>query len=315
MKAMVLKQFGGVGNFVVEEIPEPQIGSGEVLIKIKGIGVDQIDIKARKGEGMTDYLKKECPMILGWDVSGIISNVADDVTDFKVGDEVFGTINFPGPGSSYAEYAKAPANQLALKPANISHVEAAAATQSPLTAWQALIDTGYIKKGDRVLIHGGAGGVGNYALQIARHVGCYVITTAAATDTQFVKGLGADQMIDYQTQKFEESVKDVDFVLDTIGGDNFSRSLKVLKPDGIIVLLPSNKKQEADKVAQKQQIKNYKHILMHSDGEDMRNIADMLTAGSIKVHVDKTFPFDQIPEAHTEMENGKIKGKIAITLE
>ncbi|MCC8146750.1 MAG: NADP-dependent oxidoreductase [Bacteroidales bacterium] len=315
MKAMALKDFGGVENFAVEEIPEPQIGNGEVLIKVKAIGIDPIDIKSRKGEGMTDYLNKQNPMILGWDVSGVITKIAGDVKDFKEGDEVFGTINFPGPGSSYAEFAKAPAGQLARKPSNISYAEAAAATQSPLTAWQALVDTGNIQKGDRVLIHGGAGGVGNFAVQIAKYKGCYVVTTASSADAEFVKSLGADEVIDYKTQKFEEMVKDIDFILDTVGGENFVRSLKVLKPDGRIVLLPSDKKEEADKVAQEQHIKNYKHILMHSSGDDMRRIAEMLTDGSMKVHVDKTFSFDQIPEAHEEMENGKVKGKIVITLE
>lgn len=314
MKAMILKQFGDVENFAVEDIPQPSAGKGEVLIEVKGIGIDQIDIKSRKGEGMTDYLKKEHPMILGWDVSGVICQVGEDVTDFQVGDEVFGTINFPGPGSSYAQFAKAPADQLARKPASLSHAEAAAATQSPLTAWQALVDAGSIKEGDRVLIHGGAGGVGNYAVQIAKHKGCYVMTTASAADADFVRSLGADEVIDFKTQKFEDVVKGVDFVLDTIGGENFVRSLKVLNPGGTIVLLPSNKKEEADRVAKEQQVNNYKHILMHSDGEDMRRIADMLSEGSMKVHVDKTFPFEQIPEAHEAMENGKVKGKIVVTV-
>lgn len=314
MKAMILKAFGGVENFAVEEIPRPQPATGEVLIRVNGIGIDQIDIKSRKGEGMTDYLKKENPMILGWDVSGVVTQVGDGVTGWKVGDEVFGTINFPGPGSSYAQYAKAPADQLARKPASLTHAQAAAATQSPLTAWQALIEAGAIQKGDRVLIHGGAGGVGNYAVQIARQAGCYVIATASSADADFVKSLGADEVIDYKTQRFEEMIKDIDFILDTIGGENFVRSLKVLKPGGTIVLLPSDKKQEADRVAREQQIRNYKHILMHSDGEAIRRIADMLSDGRMKVHVDKLFPFEQIPEAHRALENGKVKGKIVVTI-
>lgn len=314
MKAMVLKQFGGVENFALEEIPEPQLGRGEVLIEVKAIGIDQIDIKSRKGEGMTDVLKKENPMILGWDVSGIITKISEGVTDFQVGDEVFGTINFPGPGSSYAQFAKAPSEQLACKPSNISHAEAAAATQSPLTAWQALVDTGHIKEGERVLIHGGAGGVGNYAVQIAKNKGCYVISTASAADTDFVKSLGADEVIDYKDRKFEDIVKDIDFILDTVGGENFIRSLKVLKPEGMIVLLPSNKKEEADKAAQEHHIHNYKHVLMHSDGKDMNRIAEMLKDGSMKVHIDKVFPFGQLPQAHEELENGKVKGKIVVTV-
>lgn len=315
MKAMVLKRFGGIENFAVEDVPEPPVGDGEVLVEVKAIGIDQIDVKARKGEGMSDYLKQEHPMILGWDISGVVSKVGSRVKDFKAGDAVFGTIRFPGPGSSYAEYAAAPADQIALKPENISHAEAAAATQSPLTAWQALVDTGHVKKGDRVLVHGGAGGVGNYAIQIARHIGCYVITTVSGADRAFVKELGADEVIDYRTQVFEKEVKEVDFVLDTIGGDNFVRSLDVLKPEGIIVLLPSNKKEEADKAVREKQVKNYRHILMHSSGKDMRAIAGMLREGSMKANVDKVYSFEQIPQAQEQLENGKVRGKIVVTLE
>lgn len=312
---MVLKRFGGIENFAVEDVPEPQVGDGEVLVEVKAIGIDQIDVKARKGEGMSDYLKQEHPMILGWDISGVVSKVGSRVKDFKAGDAVFGTIRFPGPGSSYAEYAAAPADQIALKPENISHAEAAAATQSPLTAWQALVDTGHVKKGDRVLVHGGAGGVGNYAIQIARHIGCYVITTVSGADRAFVKELGADEVIDYRAQAFEKEVKEVDFVLDTIGGDNFVRSLDVLKPEGMIVLLPSNKKEEADKAVREKQVKNYRHILMHSSGKDMRAIAGMLREGSMKANVDKIYSFEQIPQAQEQLENGKVRGKIVVTLE
>ena len=315
MKAMVLKRFGGIENFAVEDVPEPPVGDGEVLVEVKAIGIDQIDVKARKGEGMSDYLKQEHPMILGWDISGVVSKVGSRVKDFKAGDAVFGTIRFPGPGSSYAEYAAAPADQIALKPENISHAEAAAATQSPLTAWQALVDTGHVKKGDRVLVHGGAGGVGNYAIQIARHIGCYVITTVSGADRAFVKELGADEVIDYRTQVFEKEVKEVDFVLDTIGGDNFVRSLDVLKPEGMIVLLPSNKKEEADKAVREKQVKNDRHILMHSSGKDMRAIAGMLREGSMKANVDKVYSFEQIPQAQAQLENGKVRGKIVVTLE
>ena len=312
---MVLKRFGGIENFAVEDVPEPPVGDGEVLVEVKAIGIDQIDVKARKGEGMSDYLKQEHPMILGWDISGVVSKVGSRVKDFKAGDAVFGTIRFPGPGSSYAEYAAAPADQIALKPENISHAEAAAATQSPLTAWQALVDTGHVKKGDRVLVHGGAGGVGNYAIQIARHIGCYVITTVSGADRAFVKELGADEVIDYRAQAFEKEVKEVDFVLDTIGGDNFVRSLDVLKPEGMIVLLPSNKKEEADKAVREKQVKNYRHILMHSSGKDMRAIAGMLREGSMKANVDKVYSFEQIPQAQEQLENGKVRGKIVVILE
>lgn len=310
---MVLKRFGGTENLEIEEVAQPEPAAGEVLVRIKGIGIDRIDLKTREGGGQARVEESRKPMILGWDLSGVVAAVGAGVTEFKEGDEVFGTVGFPGPGCSYAEFAAVKADELARKPANISHAEAAAATQSPLTAWQAL-DAGHVGKGDRVLIHGGAGGVGNYAVQIARHLGCHVIATAAGTDTDFVKGLGADEVIDYKTQRFDDLLQDVDFVLDTIGGENFVRSLKVLAPGGTIVLLPSNKKEEADKAAAEHHVENYKALLMHSSGEDMRRIAELLAQGNLKVHVDRTFAFDEIPQAHELLENGKVKGKIAIVL-
>ena len=314
MKAMILKQFGGIENFSVKEISEPRIDNGQVLIRVKAIGINPIDIKTRKGSGQAPQYKDVQDIVIGWDVAGVITQIAGDVKSFSIGDEVFGTINFPGRGEAYAEYVVAPANQITKKPSNISMPEAAAATLSALTAWQALIDMGHIEKGNRVLIHGGAGGVGNYAIQIAKHIGCYVITTASVSDAGFVKSLGANEVIDYKTQKFEELVGDIDFVLDTIGGENFIRSLKVLKPEGTIVLISSPNKEETDKIAKEQHVKNYKPMLMHSDGEDIGHIAEMLANGSLKVHIDKAFPFDKIPEAHSALENGKIRGKVVITL-
>lgn len=311
---MVLKEFGGTENFSVQDVPIPDAGEGEVVIAIKAIGLDQIDIKTRKGGGMASYLRKEDPMILGWDAAGVVTKVGPGVTGFNPGDAVFGTIRFPGPGSTYAEYAAAPADQLAKKPENSSFEEAAAATQSPLTAWQALVENGNVQKGQRVLIHGGAGGVGSFAVQIAHARGCYVVATASADDLDYVLSLGADQVIDYRNDRFEEKVSDIDFILDTVGGETFTRSLDVLSPEGMIVLLPSDRKDEADKAAQQKGVANYRHILMHSSGEDLRQIAGMIAQGTLSVHVAKIFTFDQIPQAHQTLENGKIQGKIAIAL-
>lgn len=315
MKAVVLKDFGGVENLVIEDVPKPEVQSDEVLIKVKAIGIDQIDVKTRQGGGMAERLKQERPMILGWDVAGEIVHLGNDESEFKIGDAVFGTINFPGIGNSYAEYVVSPESQLALKPDNISYEAAAGATQSPLTAWQALVDTGHVKQGDKVLIHGAAGGVGSFAVQIAKKLGAHVIATASAGDKEFVMGLGADECIDYKNQKFEELVSDVDFVLDSIGDDTFVRSLEVLKPEGMIVLLPTSKKEAADKVAKEKGVKNYHHMLMHSSGKDMKGIAKMLEEGSMKSNVSKTYPLDKIREAHEEMVSGHHRGKIVVVLD
>lgn len=314
MKAMIIKDFGGVDQFMLTEIPKPEIKPDEVLVQVKAIGIDQIDLKTRGGEGMASRLRAENPMILGWDMAGIVVEIGSHVNDLKVGDSVFGTLHFPGCGNTYAEYVAAPASQLAVKPDNVSFEEAAGATQSPLTAWQALIEKGHIKSGDRVLIHGAAGGVGNYAVQIAKHIGAYVMATGSGKDKEFVLNLGADQFMDYKTDKFEDIVSGVDFILDTVGGENFVRSLRVLKPEGMIVLLPSDKKEEADKVAKERNIKNYQHVLMHSSGENMQSIAGMLREGSMKVYLNETFPFGQIPQAHLAMAAGGHPGKIVVTV-
>lgn len=314
MKAIVLKDFGGVENLVIEEVRKPEIKADEVLVKVKAIGINQIDLKTRKGSGIAAKLREENPMILGWDIAGEITETGSEVKEFKTGDAVFGTVNFPGCGNAYAEYVAAPASQIALKPENVSFEEAAGACQSPLTAWQAIIDTGHVKKGDRVLIHGAAGGVGSYAVQIAKHLGAYVIGTASGDDRDFVLNLGADECIDYKTQKFEEMAKDLDFIMDSIGGENFVRSLTVLKPEGTIVMLPSDKKEEADKVAKENHVHNFYHILMHSSGEGMKGIAAMLTDGSMRSSVSKTFPFEKMREAHEEVATGKHTGKVAVVL-
>lgn len=315
MKAILLKNFGGVENLEIEEIPVPKIKPDEVLVQVKAIGIDPIDLKTREGGGMATKLCEEHPMILGWDIAGVVAKAGEKVQELKVGDPVFGTVRFPGCGNAYAEYVAAPASQLAVKPGNISFEEAAAATQSPLTAWQALIETGRIGPGDKVLIHGAAGGVGNYAVQIAKAAGAYVIGTASARDKDFVMSLGADECIDYHTQKFEEIVYDADFILDTVGGENFVRSLKVLKPGGTIVLLPSNKKEEAQKVANENHISHFYPLLMHSSGENMLEIAGLLADGKMKVYLFKVFPFDRIREAHQAMAQSGHPGKIVVKVE
>ena len=286
MKAMILERFGGTERFAVATVPAPVPKRGEVLVTIKAAGVNPIDVKTRRGGGIADSLRRQRPMILGWDLSGVVSKTGEGVEEFRIGDPVFGTVNFPGPGCAYAEFAAVPAEHLALKPLNVSHEEAAAAAQSPLTAWQALVETGRIGSGARVLIHGGAGGVGHHAVQI-----------------------------DFNTERFEERAKEIDFVLDTVGGENFVRSLHVLRPDGMIVLLPSDRKAEADEAAVAYGVGNYRHILMHSSGEGMRRIADLLAGGRLRVHVDSVFPFGEIARAHERLEGGGVRGKVVVAME
>ena len=233
MKAIEIKNGGGVENLVDTQIEIPTVSEGEVLIKVKAISINPVDYKARESEGMLNaVLGPEKPWILGWDISGKVEALGENVTGYKVGDSVFGMINFPGHGKAYAEYVAAPITHIAKKPENVTDEEAAAATLAALTAWQAIVTNAKIKKGDRVLIHGAAGGVGHYAVQFAKHLGAYVIGTASARNREFVLGLGADEFIDYQTQSFENEVSNLDFVFDLFGDAIFDKSVQTVKKGG-----------------------------------------------------------------------------------
>ncbi|HEX3766984.1 MAG TPA: NADP-dependent oxidoreductase, partial [Puia sp.] len=192
MKAIILKQFGGVENLSMTELQVPAISKDEVLVKIKSISINPIDVKTRTGKGVSAILKNDHPMILGWDLSGTIESAGDAVRNFKVGDDVFAMVRFPQPGKAYAEYAAVPAAELATKPPNISHEEAAAACLAALTAWQSLTIHYKLNRGDRVLIHAASGGVGHYAVQMAKQLGAHVIATSSAANRDFVMSLGAD---------------------------------------------------------------------------------------------------------------------------
>src|SRR5450759_40459 len=313
MKAITLTGFGGVENLVKTDIPIPDISDNEVLVKVKAISINPVDIKTRKGRGHASKLKEYNPIILGWDISGIVDKTGKSVTSFKKGDEVFGMINFPGHGKAYAEYVAAPESHLALKPFNVSHEEAAAASLAALTAWQILKEKASIKPGYKVLIHSAAGGVGHYAVQMSKHLGAYVIGTASGKNRDFVLGLGASEHIDYEKQPFEDVIEDIDFVLDSIGGDYIDRSLKVLRCGGTIISLPSG---ASEFVTEKAKAKgmNGETFRVKSDGGDMKEISALLQMGIVKSHVSKIFGFDEIQSAHLQIETGKTKGKIVVML-
>lgn len=313
MRAIILNDFGGTEQLIQQDIPNPGIKDDEVLVRSHAIGLNPVDVKTRKGKGQAARLRNEHPMILGWDISGEVVEVGKNVTRFNVGDEVFGMINLPGAGKAYAEYVAAPDRHLTMKPANVSHEEAAAASLAAMTAWQAVVDKAEIKAGQKILVHAAAGGVGHYAVQIARHFGAYVIGTSSADNKGMVMSLGTDEHIDYKAVRFEDVCSEVDIVLETIGGDNIDRSLKVLKAGGTIVSLPSGVSEDVkDKAAA--QDKNGIFFFVQSNFEDMDMIAALLESGEIKSHVSKRFSFDQIREAHELLESGRTVGKIVLTL-
>ncbi len=311
MKAIVLKTAGEVENLEYVELAKPVTQEGEVLIKVKAISINPVDVKSRQGKGVYGRIKEENPLILGWDISGIVEESKS--SEFKIGDEVFGMVNFPGHGKAYAEYAAAPANQLALKPQNISFEEAAASTLVALTAYQALVHNANIQKGQNVLVHAASGGVGHIAVQIAKHLGAKVTGTSSLKNKDFVLSLGADSHIDYHNFDWKNANEEFDFVLDTIGGDNIDHSLEVTKKGGSIISIPTGLNEEVTAKAESKGVKGY-FILVQSSGDDMKLIANLLESGSVKVHVSKTFRFEQMREAHLEQETGRTVGKIVVTL-
>jgi len=311
MKAIALKAAGATDQLKYIDIAKPELKPGEVLIQVKAISINPVDVKTRTGKGVFGRIKDESPLILGWDISGIVTESASDA--FKAGDEVFGMINFPGHGKAYAEYVAAPADQLALKPESIAHEEAAAATLVALTAWQALVTHAKIQPGQKVLVHAAAGGVGHFAVQLAKHLGAKVTGTSSARNKDFVLSLGADEHIDYHHVDWSAHPVEYDFVLDTIGGENIDRSLEVTRKGGKIISIPSGLNEEVTAKAKAKGVEGY-FILVQSSGADMREIAALLGEGVLKAHVSETFPFEQMPEAHRQLETGRTVGKIIIKL-
>ncbi|MGS2738326.1 NADP-dependent oxidoreductase [Sinomicrobium sp. M5D2P17] len=311
MKAIVLKAPGGTDQLLYTDVPKPEVQRGEVLIKVKAISINPVDIKSRSGKGVYGRIKDQDPLILGWDVSGVVEESKSAL--FQAGDEVFGMVNFPGHGKAYAEYVAAPANQLALKPANISHEKAAAATLVALTAWQALITNANIQKGQNVLIHAASGGVGHVAVQIAKHAGAVVTGTSSAKNRDFVLELGADEHIDYRDYDWKNHPGEFDFVLDTIGGDNIDKSLEVTKEGGTLISIPSGLNEAVTDKAKSKGVKGY-FILVESDGNDMKSIATLLEQGVLKPQIQEVFSFDSMVEAHAQIESGRTVGKVVLTV-
>jgi NADPH:quinone reductase-like Zn-dependent oxidoreductase len=313
MKAITLTAPGSTDNLVMQDIPTPVINTNEVLVQVKSISINPVDVKTRIGKGVYSYggIKRDATFIIGWDISGIVT--ASKSPLFKEGDEVFGMVNFPGTGNAYAEYVAAPAAHLALKPANISHEEAAAGTLALLTTWQVLVTNAGIKAGDRVLIHAAAGGVGHYAVQVAKHLGAYVIGTSSAANKDFVLSLGADEHIDYKSQVLKDATKDVDFVLDSLSEESIDQSLDVIKEGGRIISILT---QITETLAQKAKARNIdiSFILVKSDGDDMNTIAALLKSGKIKSHVSKSFAFNKMADAHRQIESGRTVGKIVVNI-
>ncbi|WP_299887100.1 NADP-dependent oxidoreductase [uncultured Lacinutrix sp.] len=313
MKTIILKETGGVENFFIKDTKIPVVNNNEVLIEVKAISINPVDYKVRAN---SDVLKMifggSKIIILGWDIAGVVVAVGNEVSEFKTGDRVFGMVNFPGMGNAYAEYLTAPKNHLAKIPSNISFEAAAATTLAALTALQVLEPR--IKKGDRVLIHAGSGGVGHFAIQIAKWLGAYVITTSSSKNKNFVMSLRADEHIDYRAQAFQDVLTDVDFVFDMFNGDILLNSIKVVKNGGEIVSIPTPVfSNDVLNLAKERNIK-VSNIMVQSNGKDMNTLKSLLEKGAIKPFISKTFVFEDIGKAHLQLESGRTVGKVVVTV-
>lgn len=313
MKAIILKQAGGVENLTVAEVPMPLPKKGEVLIKVNALSINPVDIKTRKGLALYNSLKADEPVILGWDVSGEVVEAGEEATQFEIGEEVFGMISFPGHGKAYAEYVTAPVAHLADKPDQITHQEAAASSLAALTAWQVLMQQAKVQSGERVLMHAAAGGVGHFGVQIAKYLGAYVIGTGSDANYDFVRELGADEYVDYNHERFEEVIQNVDIVFDAVGGDNPKRSLDIIRGGGLLIAIAGGITDEVKKLAEEKGVKAWAY-LVQSNGDDMEQLAELLEAGTIKPYISREFSFDQIAEAHNQIETGRTRGKIVINM-
>ncbi|HEX2313350.1 MAG TPA: NADP-dependent oxidoreductase [Thermomonospora sp.] len=305
MRMVTQYSFGGPEVLQVVEADAPSPGPGEALVRVRAASVNYGETNARSGKVPQ---MGPPPFILGFDLSGTVEAVGEGVTRFRPGDEVFG-MKFVG---TYAEYVTVPADDLTPKPAGLDHGLAAALPCAGLTAWQALVDIADVRAGQRVLVHAAAGGVGHLAVQIAKLRGAHVIGTARAAKHDFVRGLGADELIDYTATDFTTAVRDVDMVFDLVGGAYGPRSLEVLRPGGLLVgaaLDAGVTAEDAERAGRR-----YVWVGVHPAPRDLAHLADLVLDGRLRVSIQRTFPLEDLPKAHELADSGRVTGKLVITL-
>ncbi|WP_406223042.1 NADP-dependent oxidoreductase [Streptomyces decoyicus] len=311
MRAVTIKEFGGPEVLSAGRVARPEPLPTEVLVRVHAAGINPVDWKTRTGHGMAGL--QTLPLILGWDVSGVVEEVGFGVTTLAPGDEVYAMPWFPRPAGGYAEFVTAPSRQFARKPASLSHVEAAALPLAALTAWQALVDTAGVTAGQRVLVHAAAGGVGHLAVQFAKHLGAEVIATAREPRHTWLKELGADETIDYTRQRFEEATGKVDVVIDLLGtlDDTDVRSVSVTRPGGLIVSVPGGVTDGLAAAAGQAGVRT-SPLLVEPDAAALTAIAGLVDSGAVRGEVERTFALEQAAEAHRLGETNRTRGKLVL---
>jgi NADPH:quinone reductase-like Zn-dependent oxidoreductase len=308
MKAVRIHKYGGPEVLQYEDAPRPQPESGEVLIRVYAAGVNPIDWKIREGY-MKDLWPHKFPLIPGWDLSGVVEEIGTDVARFKKGDEVYSVPDASRDGA-YAEYIVVRESEVALKPKSLHHVRAAVVPLAAVTAWQALFDAGQLKRGQRVLIHGGSGGVGHVAVQLAKWKGAHVLATASTKNRELLREVGVDEPIDYTKQKFEDVARDVDLALDLIGGETQERSWSVLKKGGVLLSLvqpPSVEKAKALGV-------RAAFVAGHPNGTQLAEIANIIDSGSLTPVINRILPLSEVRRAHELSKSAHTHGKIVLRI-
>lgn len=332
MLAVISESYGGPEVLQIEDVPVPRVGPNGVLVRIHATSVNPVDWKLRSGH-LRHVLTLRFPVIWGADLSGVVTEVGSAVTLFKPGDEVYGFKHgivgktFRG---TYAEYAVVPENALARKPSNLSHEEAASVPVGALTAWQALVKHGRLKPGDRVLIHAGAGGVGVFAIQIAKSFGAYVAATASARNQDLMRELGADLPINYEKEKIEDKLSGYNIVLDGVGRSVWRSSFKILKPGGrllsLVVPVPEKPMGKFGFLASVAGAvltetlrglvsgKHLRLVRVKPRGGDLEKITALIEAGKVRPVIQQVYPLEQIAEAHRISEEGHVRGKLVVKI-
>jgi NADPH:quinone reductase-like Zn-dependent oxidoreductase len=330
MRAFVVEKYGTNG-LRAAEVPDPAVGPRDVLVRVSAASINPLDVKVRNGE-LRPLLRYKTPFVLGHDVAGVVTLVGADVRGYKAGDEVYARPRDLRIGA-FAEYIAIDQEDVAPKPRSLTMEEAAAIPLVALTAWQTLMDVAQVRPGQKILIHAGAGGLGSTAIQVARHLGAHVATTARSEYEGKLRGLGAEEVIDYTKADFSTVLSGYDVVLDTLGGDTLSKSLAVLRPDGLaisvigppdaafarqvgkpllapVMMLMSRK---VRRQAAKHGVR-YAFFFMRSSGEQLKSLAALYDAGSLRPVIDRAFPFDGLLDAMAYVESGHAKGKVVVAI-
>lgn len=309
MRAVTQRTFGGPEVLELTEVDSPSPLPTEVVVAVRAVGINPVEAMIRSG-GFA--VLGQPPFVLGWDVSGVVTEVVPGVNRFQVGDEVYGMPLFPRAAGAYAEFVAAPSRQLAHKPRTVDHIHAAALPLVGLTAYQSLVDIADVQAGQRVLVHAGGGGVGHIAVQLAKDLGAYVIATASAGKHEFVRDLGADEVIDYRTVDFTEAVRDIDVVLELVGGDYGTRSIEVLRPGGLL-LTAVERTNTALAARTKAAGRRFAGVAVEPDGLGLQRLSQLVDDGRLRVHVEQTLPLEDAAKAHVLLESG-LRGKAVLTI-